>query len=130
MMRLEKTCDKKEYENQPRLAAAYWGGELIVRVPQGVWPHGELRFALGTLRNFGCFINIQGDEITMVRSQSIIPAAVPSVLVDRTVLALNALVKAGRRELAMRFYGFATHLLGLLYADPRCFDDMCCGGGG
>jgi hypothetical protein len=61
----------------------------------------------------------------MVRSQSIMPAAVPSVLVDRTVLTLNALVKAGRRELAMRFYGFATHLLGLFYADPRCVDDMC-----
>lgn len=56
--RLEKTYDKKEYENQPRLAAAYWGVELIVRMPQGVWPHGELRFVLGTLRNFGYFINI------------------------------------------------------------------------
>lgn len=55
VMRLEKTYDKKEYENQPKLAAAYWGVELIVRMPQ---PHGELRFALGTLRNFGYFINI------------------------------------------------------------------------
>jgi SET domain len=69
VMRLEKTYDKKEYENQPRLAAGYWGVELIVRMPQGVWPHGELRFALGTLRNFGYFINIQGDEVTMVRSR-------------------------------------------------------------
>lgn len=56
--------------------------------------------------------------------------AVPNVLVDCIVLALNALVKAVRRELAMQFYGFAIHLLGLFYADPRCFDDMCCGGGG
>ena len=40
---------------------------------------GELRFALGTLQNFGYFINIQGDEITMVRSQSIMPAAVPNI---------------------------------------------------
>ena len=53
VMRLEKTYDKKEYENQPRLAAAYQGVELIVRMPQSVWPHDELRFALGALRNFG-----------------------------------------------------------------------------
>lgn len=32
VMRLEKTYDKKEYENQPRLAAAYRGAELIVRM--------------------------------------------------------------------------------------------------
>lgn len=66
----------------------------------------------------------------MVRSRSIMPAAVPNVLVDCTVLAVNALGKTGRRELAMRFYGFATHLLGLFYADPRCFDNVCCGESG
>ena len=53
VMRLEKTYDGKEHENQPRLAAAYWGAELIVRMPQSIWPHDELRFTLGALRNFG-----------------------------------------------------------------------------
>ena len=39
------------------------------------------------------------------------PTAVLSVLVDYTVLALNALVKTGCHELAMRFYGLVTHLI-------------------
>lgn len=122
--RLEKTYDEKEYEDQPRLLAAFWSAQLVAHMPLGILPHQELRLVLATMRNFGYFIEIEGDGYTMVRSRSFIPSNGPAFLVQCCLRAWNALLSDGKAVLAMKFYQLAVHFFGLFCADSNRFYDI------